>query len=431
MRTVPFHQIGDADSPRLAIWVACFCCLITAGFVALQAVPVAAKRGGGLSQAIAWSAGYSGLVLAATLFAGFALFSTLRLKWPLPMKGILVWVASVAIWFAPAAIFATKGILWAMAASALLAIALGKLLPIFDETFAGGSAKTGGSPRLTALTLKGMTAIAYTAAVSYFAGQFTYAILLAGISCLIISLIGFTSSGLSRRSTASASTSIALAVLLAAVGLLPPLRWVHKPIPVGSKNHTGVILLSDLKLPVTIVAPRRSFAPANSFIGKEKPISIPFSGEYWFFDWPSRRPPESALVRKGNPVASTFRSVSREGFLMQARQTLPEPISVDCCRRIDLVIASRENQPETVKIQLLIRNSESNTISQRLIAETTSISTPAPANESDISKATIKFFMPTQSRVKSFDQIQVSFHLGEPRAKRSANFAIERFDLIH
>ena len=115
---------------------------------------------------------------------------------------------------------------------------------------------------------------------------------------------------------------------------------------------------------------------------------------------------------------------------MQARRTLPEPISVDCCRRIDLVLASRENQPETVKIQLLIRNFESNNISQSLIAETTSISTPAPANESAVSRATIKFFMPTQSRVKSFDQIQVSFHLGEPRAKRSANFAIERFDLL-
>ena len=430
MHTEPFHQIGETDSPRVAIWAACFCCLATAGLVALRAVPVATKPGAGFSQAIAWSAGYAGLVLAATLAVGFLLLSSLRLKWALPIRALLVWFACVAVWFAPAAVFATKGMLWAMAAFALLAMALGKLLPIFDETLAGGTAKTSISPWSTSLTLKVVTGTAYISAICYFLGQFTNAIFLASISCFVISLIGFTSSELTHPLKARPATSIPLAILIAAIGLLPNLRWVPKPIPVHLQNHTGVILLSDLKPPVTIAVPKRSFPIANSFSGKEKPISIPFSGEYWFFDWPSRRPPKSALIRKGNPATSTFTSVSREPFLMQAHQTIPEPISVTRCRRIDLVLASREKQPETVKIQLLIRNSESKNISQSLTAETTSITTSLPAKEGDVSRVTLKFFIPPQSRVQSFDQIQVSFHLSAPRSKRSASFAIERFDLI-
>ena len=125
----------------------------------------------------------------------------------------------------------------------------------------------------------------------------------------------------------------------------------------------------------------------------------------------------------GDPLTLTYRAVDQSPLIMQARQPLPQPIELSCCRAIDLVLRSREAQPETVYVELVLLDStgprprEQSLSGKRL--------PPSPLRQ-----VTLRFDLPRTLEIRSFDEIVVWFHRDLSRRARSANLAIDQFDLI-
>jgi hypothetical protein len=71
--------------------------------------------------------------------------------------------------------------------------------------------------------------------------------------------------------------------------------------------------------------------------------SVPFSGEYWFFEPPHRRPPPASTLRRGSPLKTTFHTISGDPLRMEAHQKLPVPVSFACCRSIDVYVRNQDD----------------------------------------------------------------------------------------
>ncbi len=79
----------------------------------------------------------------------------------------------------------------------------------------------------------------------------------------------------------------------------------------------GVILWPETKPVVTLIAPLPALG-SNPFLGHpQRPLSIPFGGEYWLFRWPFERPPSNSFFKRGTPSKMTFSfSDIRHGFCL-------------------------------------------------------------------------------------------------------------------
>ena len=76
-------------------------------------------------------------------------------------------------------------------------------------------------------------------------------------------------------------------------------------------QFSGVVLLTALEseAPALRAPPQVRTAPVPRTLAS--PITIRFSGEYWYFYWPMRRPGSDALRKLGDPKLLTYRSVDQ------------------------------------------------------------------------------------------------------------------------
>lgn len=161
-------------------------------------------------------------------------------------------------------------------------------------------------------------------------------------------------------------------------------------------------------------------------------MSIPFSGEYWFFRWPLLRPLPTSVKAEGNPTIFSVTVRGYGGLQMQARQSLGERMSVRCCRSINIVLQVADEQPDAVRMELILidslrRSHNSQTLGERSLAKS---NMSWPDRQGGLPSETFQFDMPQHSEIESFDSLEVWFHLEPPRAGQSAIVAIEKFELI-
>ena len=62
----------------------------------------------------------------------------------------------------------------------------------------------------------------------------------------------------------------------------------------------GVILWPEVKPYATLIAPMPQRSDGLGTV-EARPMSIPFSGEYWMFRWPFARPPRTSYFQRGTP----------------------------------------------------------------------------------------------------------------------------------
>jgi hypothetical protein len=222
------------------------------------------------------------------------------------------------------------------------------------------------------------------------------------------------------------------AVFMTFIALLPNFRRFGPPpfyeqLPSDKRGKTpkfgemqaGVILLAKPKAPVLLEPPRKAKFQTRTKQQSFRLVSIPFSGQYWFFRRPRLRPPLGSLIEPGDPTTLTM-TLEDGVFVMQAQQLIGQALNVDCCRFIDLVLNGKEEEPETVLPELILVNSSAPGNNMQTLG--------SQAMASKIS--TLRFAIPLNSAVSSFDELLVWFHLKAPRNRRSATVSIERFDLI-
>ena len=89
-----------------------------------------------------------------------------------------------------------------------------------------------------------------------------------------------------------------------------------------------------------------------------RPLSIPFSGEYWMFRWPYARPPKTSFFQRGSPAALSFSSTDHRPLQMEARHKLDQPVALSCCSAIRLEIRNADRYPGTISLELVLINNE-------------------------------------------------------------------------
>jgi hypothetical protein len=195
-------------------------------------------------------------------------------------------------------------------------------------------------------------------------------------------------------------------------------------------RYSSIILFSEKKTVSLVVPPTR-----NLHLGPQRRLSkimrIPFSGEYWFFRRPLLRPFPDSVKAEGDPTVFRVNVRGVGALQMQARQILGRPISVHCCHAINLVLRTADEQPDHVRIELILIDSSHRVHNSQTLGEL-SLAKPnwgLAATQSATSDETFEFDVPRHSEIEFFDTLEVWFHLESPRAGQSAIVSIEGFQL--
>jgi len=212
----------------------------------------------------------------------------------------------------------------------------------------------------------------------------------------------------------------------------------HKPSPMGVQHYEpigdigrvgdnefpGVILWPEVSPDTTLVAPILSGVSFSS--RATHPLGIPFSGQYWMFRAPYKRPPYGSFFRRGSPASLAFSTTDHAPLEMEAHHRLDEPIDLRCCRRIQVAIWNADRYPGTVALELILVDTGQRGRPSRSLGTSPVRSSPGslPVRE------TLEFFIPTVPELRRFDEFEILFHRDQSRIDKSAHIEIERFLLI-
>lgn len=203
------------------------------------------------------------------------------------------------------------------------------------------------------------------------------------------------------------------------------------PHGIADDGFPGVILWPEIKPYATLIAPMPPMGTSSSTPANVRPISIPFSGEYWMFRSPFARPPQDSYFQRGNPATLFFHTTDHGPLQMEAHHRLDQLVDLRCCRAIQLIIRNADHFPGTVTVELVLLNSEmprpySQSLGQAVVTSKPDLTKDpvVPVTE------TLEFTMPAQPTLEAFDEFKVLFHRAHQRVDKSARVAIDRFVLI-
>ena len=167
-------------------------------------------------------------------------------------------------------------------------------------------------------------------------------------------------------------------------------------------------------------------AQKHEQLASPRPLGIPFSGEYWMYRWPYRRPPDGSLFRRGSPLALAFHTTDRTALQMEARQRLDQPIRLSCCVRIQVALWNGDRYPGTVALELILADNGQPARPSQSLGVLPVKSSPGglPMRE------TVDFPIPAACGLEQFDELRVVLHRDSQRADKSARIEIDGFLLV-
>jgi hypothetical protein len=200
----------------------------------------------------------------------------------------------------------------------------------------------------------------------------------------------------------------------ASTALFPPVT--PGILPDGS--FPGVILWPEVRPVARIVAPLPRGQASG--IALQRPIGIPFDGQYLLYRWPQRRPPPTSILQRGSPASLAFSTVDHWPLNMDAIQKFDEPLDLSCCSGIRVEIWNADRYPGTVSLVLYADDRPLGTAPVR--------STPDLQRDPVTAvPESIDFRISGAAQCK---ELKVTFHRERQRADKSARIAIERFVLL-
>lgn len=117
---------------------------------------------------------------------------------------------------------------------------------------------------------------------------------------------------------------------------------------------------------------------------------------------------------------------------MEAHQNLGVHFPVSCCSRMEIAVSNADRFPQTVTMELVLRDTALEHGYAMSLGRQPVNSTPQwrPGQEDEPRAEALVFAFPPSPLLQLFDEITVRFHLGAIRRTRSARVAIERFLLV-
>jgi hypothetical protein len=263
---------------------------------------------------------------------------------------------------------------------------------------------------------------------------------------------------LASHAGSRAFASMTMATLVALIGLLPLLSggsrdhsldavlrklWqrtgsgavVHRSTvrlqeaSVRSDGYIGVILIPKQEhREKQIVAPQLSLSSRAA--GLLRPLTIRFTGSYWFFQYPFVRPPFDSVKAEGDPANVGVRSSNYKPLMMEAVQTLDDPIDTAGLGKIQLSMLDADPYPGTVSVELVLVDTTSwdHPLQSLGIQHLNTI--PVAENASSSHSETLTFAVAQDSQSKQFNQIRLIFRLDPSRNRQGAAIAIQSFVLV-
>jgi hypothetical protein len=408
-----------------------FISLVVAGIAAqdlLRLVASSASRTPAVLQAVI----YLALEIGVTLLAGYLAFLVFK-----PRPKVSIWpslrrITLAAVWFAPAALLAKISPWWAIAGAFSIAIVMAKCLRGFQTAESTDLLRRDRliSGFLAALALQG-------GLVASVAGQLSLAVSLVATGCFLIAWQPAWRIAQQTRANISRQLLGALAILFVGFILTHSKRGFGPPpspeakISSPANRLKGVILLTEPKPHAKLLPPALTYTANPRIQPSRRPTSIPFSGEYWIF--PSlfrlaggkavavtQRPPPTSIVKRGDPINSTYSATVRWlPLVMKAHQSMETPVDLTGYQHIDIAITIPDIPSGLVSIELILLSSSSGRSLSQSLGQV-----PVPLQ---FGKTKLRYNVPTT--IGSFDAIEVIFNL-ETRRDKSAKVAIDRFDLV-
>lgn len=193
----------------------------------------------------------------------------------------------------------------------------------------------------------------------------------------------------------------------------------------------GVILWPEIKPIPTLIAPTPQTPDGGGPAVMPRPLSIPFSGEYWMFRWPFARPPKTSFFQRGSPAALSFSSTDHRPLQMEARHKLDQPVALSCCSAIRLEVRNADRYPGTIALDLVLINNELAGGPSLNLGRCNVTSRPDVGREPVVPvQETLEFPIPSTAALDSFNEFKIVFQRNWSRADKSAKLAIDRFVLM-
>jgi hypothetical protein len=203
------------------------------------------------------------------------------------------------------------------------------------------------------------------------------------------------------------------------------------PFGAADSGFFGVILWPEVKPYATLIAPMPQTKGGLGTGTPPRPLSIPFSGEYWMYRWPFARPPQNSYFQRGTPAELSFSTTDRRPLQMEARHKLEQPIAIDCCRSVQIELRNADRYLGTIVLELYLIDNQAARRSQVWAGRAPVISRPQISGDNVTAmRETLEFPMPAFSPIEQFDEFRIVFTRERQRLDKSAKIALERFILV-
>ena len=199
----------------------------------------------------------------------------------------------------------------------------------------------------------------------------------------------------------------------------------------NSSGFPGVILWPEIKPIPTLIAPMPQGPDSGGAPVMPRPLSIPFSGEYWMYRWPYARPPKTSFFQRGSPAALSFSSTDHRPLQMEARHKLDQPVALSCCSAIRVEIRNADRYPGTIALEVVLINNEKPGSPSLSLGRFNVASRPDFSHDPVVPvPESLEFPIPATATLDSFNEFKIVFLRAYRRADKSAKLAIDRFVLV-
>ena len=197
----------------------------------------------------------------------------------------------------------------------------------------------------------------------------------------------------------------------------------------SSEGYQAIVLWPIRKKAKVIPSPPLDIHPGSH--GTAKPWAIPFDGPYWYFKIPGETPGADARTVQGDSLKVNVRSTNSYPLLMEAHQKLTDPVSLACCREIQVVFKNDLTMGATEMGLSLTDSHSAGKITQNLGVKYAALDGSGEHSESSTAmEETLSFSIPKVAKIHSFDQMTVVLYPDQTHLTAGRKVAIERFVMI-
>ena len=198
---------------------------------------------------------------------------------------------------------------------------------------------------------------------------------------------------------------------------------------VPSGGYIGVIL-TPKQSQTNRISALPQISAAAQVPSSWRPLMIPFTGSYWFFQSPFARPPGDSVNAEGDPASVGVRASNYRPLLMEAVQNLYQPLETARVGEVQLAMLDIDPLPGTVSVELVLADTSAwghpvQSLGSQRVGAPTLVGSVSNSHSENLS-----FLVPRHSHCREFNQLRLIFTLDSSRSRQAAAVAVQSFMLV-